>query len=158
VQQAHALNWRALATAADLYRLDTLHGRLTHWPKPHRVLPTLLGNTLRAAEDALELDAGVNLESYVVRHLDDMPAALRREHDNYRGRLDLYCSLVVVFCLLIPAPLILWGISPTWVLATACGGAAGLAALAYRAAVASARGYGAALREIGCTVHAAKDA
>ena len=110
-------------------------------------LPTRLGNTLRAAEDRLNLDG--DLENYVIRHLDGLPVALRKEHRDFRTRLDLYCGLVIVFWMLIPVSIaMLLGIGPIAVLCAVGGGYAILAVISYLASISSARGYGGVLTEI----------
>jgi hypothetical protein len=150
---ALSLKWRQFVDASTLHRLDTLAIQFRHWPAPHRIMPTKLGNTLRAAEDRVADATGGNLQSFVIRHLDQMPATLRREHDEHRTRLDLYCSLTLVFCVL---PLISIGtlieFSPIWLQVSVVASYFGLAVASYNAAVASARGYGEALEEISRTL------
>ena len=141
------LDWRTFVRSSLLYRLDALDARLRWWPLPHRIMPTRLGNTLRAAEDRLNLDG--DLENYVIRHLDGLPPSLRKEHRDFRTRLDLYCGLVIVFWMLIPVSItMLLGIAPIPVLCAVAGGYAILAAISYLASITSARGYGGVLAEI----------
>ena len=94
------LPWREYVDSALLYRLDALNSSLGSWPDEHRIMPTTFGNVLRAAEDGLELNDGQRLEGFVIRHFDRLPSALRRHHREYRTRLDLYCSLLIVCDLL----------------------------------------------------------
>ena len=149
---AMALEWLQYLPPHVVYRLDILDARVSAYPMPHRILPTRLGNVLRASEDVLPLNDNENLEGFVVRHLDKMPDTLKAEHRDYRVRLDMYCTLVLVFVILALAggcsvPWLHW-----WEPCIAALGYAGLAYVSYEAAIASARQYGNALREIGLEV------
>jgi hypothetical protein len=151
--QAHSLPWRQYVDSALLYQLDALDSRLGGWPASHRIMPTTLGNTLRSAEDQLTLGQGDSLESFVIRHLDRLPPALRRNHREYRTRLDLYCSLMIVCYLLALTSIVtLAGYGPAWTVSLVAATYIGLACVSYLAAIASARGYGLILREINVRV------
>jgi hypothetical protein len=111
-------------------------------------MPTRLGNTLRAYEDRAHDPEEGRLEGLILRVYHRLPVSLQSEHDQYRSRLDLYCSLCFVLMLsaiaVVPSFLRLgW----EYVTVTA-GGLMIVATLSYRAAVASARGYGAAVEAI----------
>lgn len=149
INAANAIEWREKADpgkAAVLYRL---HMRLSDFPSaPHRFLPMRLGNILRAAEEQLG-ERGAALERFVLRNYAKVPSRLMAQHDQFRNRLDMYCVLAVVFILLGlgSVPLLLGTISVAW-WAAPLGGLLLFVALAwvsYRAAIASARGYGATL-------------
>ena len=133
--------------------------RSTSTQEPYRLLPTKLGNVLRAAEDSLPAVQGDELESFVLRRWDQTPRALQREHDEYRTRLDLYCMLVFIFFVLaiLAPPLMTRGSS--YVAATLATSFAYLvmAFVSYGAAVASARGYSTALKAIANRDNSAKN-
>lgn len=158
VADAQALDWSPYVPPEVLFRIDALDARACAYPVPHRLLPTRLGNVLRAAEDALPIGPGEDLEGFVLRHDHTLPPALRAEHRDYRVRLDMYCSLTLVFVvLLVLAAAVLGSRGAWWQAASACLGYAALSWLSYEAAVASARGYGSVLREIGRRVSTATD-
>jgi hypothetical protein len=148
--RAMALPWRSFANPDDLRRRDILAWAEDFYPRAASLVsPTVLGNTLRAYEEPILKSGETNLEGYVLKVFHRLPAALQSEHDQYRTRLDLYCSLVIVFALLmVIAPAILSSLAWTFLIGSAA--VAGMLAwMCYRAAVASARGYGNALRTIG---------
>ena len=148
-QKAGALNWKRLAPPAARYRIDSTSARLASYPVKNRILPTRLGNVLRAAEDTIELGEYENLEGYVVRHYDQLPEALQSQHKDYRTRLDMYCSLTLVFSMLAAISVVtLYNISPLWGMAIAVVVYVLMACLSYQAAIASARSYGLILQEI----------
>ncbi|OIQ84597.1 hypothetical protein GALL_335820 [mine drainage metagenome] len=152
-RSARQMGWRPKASPADLATLERLERRLGEYPARHRVLPTRLGNVIRAAEDALERD-GHELEGLIMRNYDVIPTRLMVQHDQFRDRLDMYCTLVPVFALLALgyASLLLRGqlfISTATLSALGC---VALAIVSYQAAIASARGYGAALSAIASRV------
>ena len=152
--EVEALDWRDYLPAEVRYRLETLvHQVETTYPeKESRILPTRLGNQLRAAEDEMPV-GDRDVEGFVLRHFDRLPPALRQEQDDYRKRLDMYCSLVLVFAVL--AAVGIWAvhsIAPVWITIAVAAGYLGMAYASYLAAVASARGQATALREIGAFV------
>jgi hypothetical protein len=145
---ADGFNWHTLVPADLLYKLSSLDTRLGYYPEEHRLLPTRLGNVLRATEDKVSVDDG-GLEGFVIRHHDDLPSMVRDTHRDYRTRLDMYCSLTLVFGLLTGfSPLALWGATPVWAMLIALTANAFMMIVAYEAAVASARGYAVALLEV----------
>jgi len=147
-QKAGKIDWRRLAPPVERYRIDSLSARLDSYPEMNRLLPTRLGNVLRAAEDKIDL-RGANLEGYVLRYHDQLPAAMQSEHKDYRTRLDMYCSLTLVFFMLIVLSVVtLVNIRPVWGTAVALAVYALMAGLSYQAAIASARSYGLVLQEI----------
>lgn len=152
-QLALGLPWQEYLSAHDAYRLEVLDARVGSYPKLHRVLPTRLGNVLRASEDLLPLEPEENLEGFAIRHLDRMSETLRSEHRDYRVRLDMYCTLTVVFILLAIFSLALVPRAPIWAPAVAAATYAILAQVSYEASIASARRYGNALIEIGGQVN-----
>lgn len=147
-KEAYALGWRRFSRPQALGPLDRLLNRLDDYPDDHRVLPTRLGNVLRAREDELRLDDG-DLEGLVMRQYERIPPRVRIHHDQFRTRLDMYCTLFFVFLLLMFLSLGLVAISVKPLLAAAFPASfVVLAVVSYAAAITSARGYGAALRAI----------
>lgn len=147
--RARATKWRQHLPAEVGYRLDELRNRLKYYPEVSRLLPTRLGNHMRAAEDRLELGKDENLAGYVIRHHDRLPAAIRQEHDTYRARLEMYCSLVLVFVILAAGSVAaLHGIASVPAQLAVVSGYLTASWVAYQAAIASAKGWGDAVNEI----------
>lgn len=150
VGEAMSFDWKQFAPADLIGRLDAVEVRIDEYPRPHRILPTKLGNVLRAAEDSIQHSRGEGLEGFVMRRWEEIPDELRQEHDQYRTRLDLYCTLVFVFLVLaaIAPPLITLG--SRYVVSTIAISVAYLlmSLVSYIAAVTSARGYGVVLKVI----------
>lgn len=149
LSEAKKYDWEVFASAELLRRLDAVTSRMDEFPAENRLLPTKLGNCLRATEDRLSLGEA-DLEGLVMRKWEDMPGALRKEHNDHRTRLDMYCMLVFVFLVLAVAgpALISRGESNRWVTVGLACGYAGLAWISYEAAIASARGYATVLRAV----------
>jgi hypothetical protein len=154
-RQAQRINWRDHAPAALLASEDRWRARLNDYPEASRLLPTRLGNVLRASEDALRTD-GHDLEGLVMRRYGRIPPRLMLRHDEFRDRLEMYCVLVAAFLALAFAsiPLLLGTVrdgsryahwTPPVVGASLF---IGLAWVSYRAAISSARGYGSVLSQI----------
>ncbi len=146
---ARLMGWRPHSSPALLDALDRTVQRLSDYPEEHRVLPTRLGNVLRAREDQLQRDGG-ELEGLVMRRYEHIHSRLMIQHDQFRNRLEMYCTLVVVFLLLAPIGSGLLAGQGDNNLSSA--GALGLfltlAIVSYHAAIASARGYGVVLGTI----------
>jgi hypothetical protein len=140
---AQEYDWRLHAPPDLIQRIDDKATRVSrYYPSPdYRILPTILGNTLRTYEDKLHELVGGSMEGMILRLYDSWPLSLKDEHDHYRSRLYLYCSLVLVFLLSagLAWPILFVGdwLAPS--LATVI--AATSAYFSYRAAIASARGY-----------------
>jgi hypothetical protein len=144
------LDWQARLSGDTAYRLDCIEARLESYPESNRVMPTRLGNVLRAAEDRLPLGEGEDIEGFVIRHYDELSPSVKDEHKDYRTRLDMYCCLVLVFTALAPLALaLLIGTTPTWGVWVFVAAYGIMAYVCYEAAIASARGYGEALDEMG---------
>lgn len=143
IASARRFGWLGSARPSAVRQLHTMVRRLDDFPvNAYRVLPTHLGNVLRAREEKAYRPAEGDLRGMVQRVFHMLPASMQSEHDQYRTRLDLYCSLVVVF-----------GISTVGAVAALTrfgwkhaltSGVVGvfLIALSYRAAIVSARAYG----------------
>ena len=146
-ESARSVPWQEHAPAGLARRVENLDQRLKEFPVDNRVLPTRLGNVLRAYED-VAFPGTAPLEGSVQRIFHTLPITLQSEHDQHRTRLNLYCSMVVVAVVLTvfaiarlssmpwsyPTGAVLGGFSVTW--------------LFYRAAIASARAYGGVLETI----------
>jgi hypothetical protein len=150
IREAESFPWRQFAPAYLMGRIDAVETQIAEYPRSHRLLPTKLGNVLRAVEDSVSTAQGDDLERFVISHWPETPRALRREHDQYRTRLDLYCMLVFVFLVLaILAPLLIT-LGSGYLIGTVATASAYLimSFVSYAAAVASARGYGTTLKAI----------
>lgn len=149
-EQVRRHAWEKYAPISDRRQVDSLAAaaRRAYPDTDLAIRPTRLGNTLRAYEDPVEAEIGAPIERFVQRVFHKLPPATQVNHDHVRARLDLYCSLVVVF--------VLGGAIAVAVLATVdaveavIAGAVApvLAWLSYRAAVTSARHYGTMLQTI----------
>jgi hypothetical protein len=150
IARARAMPWEKFAKSADLRRKDDLEKALRAYPATDRLIkPTRLGNTLRAYEEPILRESPGNLENYVRLSFHTLPSAMQTEHDQFRRRLDLYCSLVVTSLLTTLAGATILAVGG-W--KASCFGLAVATALfgwlSYRAAIASARGYGSVLETI----------
>ena len=144
------IDWREHLPADTLYRMDCIDARLNSYPESNRLLPTRLGNVLRAAEENLPLGDDEDLEGFVIRYYDQLSPSLKDEHKDYRTRLDMYCCLVLVFVALAPLALgLLIGMTPAWGVGLFVAAYAIMVYVCYEAAIASARGYGEILQEMG---------
>ena len=56
------LEWPSRCDPVRLHLWDITKLKLAEYPRPHRVLPTRLGNVMRAAEDQVVLGSGEDLE------------------------------------------------------------------------------------------------
>jgi heme A synthase len=112
-------------------------------------MPTKLGNILRSTEDRIT-PAGGDTEGLMLRSAETVTPRLRRHHDQFRTRLDMYCTLVFIQLVLAGLTLILLVPTTAPLAATLLTTAAfcGLAVLSYSAAIASAQGYCSTLRAI----------
>ena len=112
------------------------------YPISSRILPTKLGNLIRATEDTLQSTNG-DLQGSVLRRYVMVSREVQIQYDQSRNRLEMYCILVFVSALLvILTPIILLG-SDIRVAAIAIisGIFAVLSMASYGAAIASASGY-----------------
>jgi hypothetical protein len=147
-EKVQSINWMMRAPSAIRYRLASIDARFQSYPRA-RLLPTRLGNVLRAAEDKVTRNRGENLQGFVIRHLDELPPALQSQHKEYRTRLDMYCCLTVAFSVLVAiSVVVLRDATPIWGVLGAVVIYALLACLSYQAAIATARAYGLILLEI----------
>ena len=153
LQVADAFAWEEYAPTRERRRMDGLTRALEQYPEAdHLIRPTRLGNTLtafeeRALEERVDDPRAGTLEGFVQEFFDEMPLSLQIQHDEFRSRLDLYCTLVAVF--VISGVIgVLAGVGAEHGARTMLVTAAltvVLTWLSYRAAIASARGYGSVL-------------
>ncbi|MHA7154218.1 hypothetical protein [Arthrobacter sp. TMN-50] len=145
--EADNLEWWKYCRPWDSARLLRLDRDLDEFPEDFRIMPTKLGNILRAAEDQLR-NAGGDIEGFVMRHRHLVPPRVLAHHDQFRTRLDMYCTLVFVAATVaLTSVPTLWDLPalgrivvPLVLLVISCA--------SYGAALSSARGYTTALRQI----------
>jgi hypothetical protein len=144
-----SVNWRSYCSPWDLVKIDQLRRDRRLYPDDDRILPTRLGNVMRATEDRLENAEG-DVQGFVLRHYAAAPRLVQLQHDQFRNRLDMYCTMVFVtasLVLLTPAILLRSG-TGSLAVPIISGIFAILSVASYHAAVASAGGYCAALKEM----------
>lgn len=148
--QLDKMNWQSWSDAWRIAIVDHLTNEEDGYPpQAYRVLPTKLGNLIRATEDQLSSTDG-DLQGFALRRYGTAPRLVQIAHDQYRNRLEMYCTLVFVsagLCLLTLAVLLTSSVG--WVaVAIVAGGFGTLSASSYLAAIASAGGYCSALKEM----------
>lgn len=133
--------WMPLCDASHLARIQTLVKAHERYPQAHRVMPTRLGNLIRATEDLL--DSGTqDVQSFVHRRRNLVSSRIRAQHDQFRTRLEMYCTLVLVNGVLLAlAPLILADHVGGTASAVTSAGFAAMGIVSYLAALTSAEGY-----------------
>jgi hypothetical protein len=139
-------SWRSYSDAWHLARIDTLLSDDEIYPDLTRIMPTKLGNLIRATED--ELDTGGDLQGFVLRRHAAVPRRVQLQHDRFRTRMEMYCIMAFVSAsLFLLAFIILLPVGVSFVSSTITAvGFAALSEASYLAAIASAYGYCAALR------------
>jgi hypothetical protein len=148
-----ATAWLDFTTREERRHIDALAAALEGYPrKGHLIQPTRFGNTMRAYEERVHgLRGGAPLERFVQTVWHELPAHVQRAHGQLRARLDLYCTLLVVFMVsgvvAIVAFIDLHDRDTTLLGVTAVLTLVG-PWLAYRAAITSARAYGTILTTI----------
>lgn len=148
-----SLKWWFKCDPRDMARVDSLLWAEKDYPSESRILPTRLGNVIRATEDKLH-GAGDDMEGFAMRRREMVSQRVQIQHDQFRTRLDMYCILVFVAGIVaIAAPLILLvdvsAHSYGWVEVLVVTLAFGLLSLSsYHAAIASARGYVTVLQQM----------
>jgi hypothetical protein len=143
-------DWQDWCDAWRIAKIEHLRVAEEAYPlKAQRILPTKLGNLIRATEDQLR-HTDDDVQGFALRRYAGAPPLVQAEHDKFRSRLDMYCTLVFVSAiLLIFTPLILLqsgiGIAQIVIISVGFGM---LSQASYLAAIASARGYCSALWEM----------
>lgn len=111
------------------------------FPEVSRTLPTRLGNVLRSTEDELDT-AGNEVADFVFSRRELVPERIRLQHDQFRTRLDMYSTLVMVSGGLVPLSFgILWNHSKLFVAVAIAILFLIFAIVSYWAAISSAHGY-----------------
>ncbi|TDP96638.1 hypothetical protein [Labedaea rhizosphaerae] len=146
---ADDLTLRHFARPDRLGRSLQLIKALDEYPRIHRMMPTKLGNVLRATEDVVTPE-GEETEGIVLRRGETIPPRLRQHHDQFRTRLDMYCTLVFIHVILAALALVVLGTRTGMFVGAVLVAVVFLifAIASYSAAIASARGYCATLRAI----------
>lgn len=140
--------WRSWCDAWRLAKVDHLMNEEKGYPDAFRVLPTRLGNLLRATEDQLRQTDG-DLQGYALRRYEMVPRQVQIQHDVYRTRLEMYCTLVFVSAsLMLFALITLLGRVNIVAIVITSASFALMSAVSYLAALASADGYCFALRQM----------
>ena len=138
--------WIEHAPIELVRRLTNLDKRLADYPDAANMQPTRLGNVIRHFEDETAADS---VESLVEEVFDQLPFSLQLSHDEQRGRLDLYCSMTFVWLFVAGVAVVRlgWRVERSYCISAIAVGVLS-AWFTYRAAVASARYYGALLIQI----------
>jgi hypothetical protein len=145
------LTWQDRIPAEKAEKIDRIGSRIREHPKVHRLRPTRLGNIIRATEDSLNLSENETLQAFVLRRRELVSTRVKQHHDQYRTRLDMYCTLVFIYVILSMLSLVLFATitAPQWIgICVIAGLFLGMALVSYSAAIASAGGYCTALMEI----------
>lgn len=134
-----------------LRRLANVNTRLHDFPhadspRLSRIMPTRLGNVLRSYVDQLESEEVG--QAFILGIYGRLPPHLRAQHDEWRVRLNLYCSMFFVVVLTTAATAALFA-PQHWRYAISAAGVGIVAMwLVYRGAIATARYYGLLLLSI----------
>jgi hypothetical protein len=147
ISEFSTTDWRSWCDPWLLARIDHLLNAEDAYPVTSRILPTKLGNLIRATEDQLQ-NTGDDVHGFALRRYATAPPLVQMQHDQFRNRLEMYCVLVFVSASLSALTVIILlghGISAT-VIAIISGSFAALCEASYLAALASAGGYCAALK------------
>lgn len=141
--------WRSHCRPWHLAKIDHLLKQVATYPADDRILPTRLGNVMRTTEDNLKNTDG-DIEGFVLRRYGMASRRIQIQHDQFRNRLEMYCTLVYVsVSLVLLTPIILAGSGLGGLTVTIVAGAFfALCLTSYQAAIASAGGYCAALKEM----------
>jgi len=141
--------WQQYCRPWHVVKIEQLLEGASLYPKDDRILPTRLGNVMRATEDRLKY-AEDDVQGFVLRRYAAAPRPVQLQHDEFRNRLDMYCIMVFVsgaLALLTPLLLVDSGVRALAVVMI-CGIFVALSVASYGAAIASAGGYCAALKEM----------
>lgn len=140
--------WRSWCDAWRLAKVDHLINEEKCYPDTSRILPTRLGNLLRATEDTLRHADG-DLQGFALRRYGMVSRQVQIAHDIYRTRLEMYCTLVFVSAsLMLLTPIALLGHVNIIAAAITFVSFAVMSVVSYLAALASAGGYCFALRQM----------
>jgi hypothetical protein len=138
-RRLETIAWSDALTTVERQRKALATARLLTYPAEARLLPTRLGNVMRAAEDDAGQRYGLDTVTMLPRLYPHLSAATREMLSDMRNQLD--ASVRFCFALLVAATLSAVGLARHgWWLVTAMSVA--LAWLAYRAAIRAAVGWG----------------
>jgi hypothetical protein len=146
-EQFRVLTWYAQCRPWEVAKVDQLDRQLGEYTELRaRKMPTRLGNVHRRYEDELQnVDKWVG--TFAMENRSRVSPGVQLQHDQFRQRLDMYCTLVFVTLACIPVTVALLVTEvPIWAWLIVCGGFAVLAWISYLSAIASAHAYGATLR------------
>jgi hypothetical protein len=145
--------WRDQADAWRLARVDRLLSEEKAYPVDSRILPTRLGNLIRATEDELR-NAGGDVRSFVLRQRGKVSRRVQIQHDQFRTRLDMYCTMVFVslFLAAISPVALVDRVGPIAITVTSVSFII-MAVASYLAAITSAGGYCTALKQMDAVAH-----
>lgn len=130
--------WRVFEARRNVAAMVRLQSR---FPPEQRILPTALGNVLRAAEDSAGQRYGLDTVTLWPALYSVLSPAVREAVDDQRDQMDVAARLsAVLFLCALASIAMLWSY-PYWMLGFAAAALVG-ARLAYRAAVAAGEGYG----------------
>jgi hypothetical protein len=146
------ITWRDLCKPWDLAKVEQIDVQLQDYPLlPTRTMPTKLGNILRRTEDSLD-NAGDDIQGFAMRRRALVSARVQTQHDQFRDRLDMYCTLVFVSAVLVAVSVLaLWDRVRWWQTSLLAVGFAVFSGICYGSAIASARGYCVTLRQMDTT-------
>ena len=140
--------WRNWCEPWRLAKVDHLSKQEERYPDSFRILPTKLGNLLRATEDKLSYAAG-DLQGYALQRYDMVSRQVQIQHDVYRTRLEMYCTLVFVSAsLVLLTPVVLLDRVDVVAIVVTAVSFAVMSIVSYIASLASADGYCFALRQM----------
>lgn len=148
---AAAYSWRGHADAAIVRSfIATVRARDKYPETSYRILPTRIGNTIRAAEEHAFGRTVSNLEGKVLLVFEELPVSIQLQHDLHRRQLNLYCTLLFVAVFLGAVSATTLGLVHGWTYAvTSLGLAAAVAFVTWQAAVLASEGYASTLETIG---------
>ncbi len=140
--------WKDRADAWRLEKVERLVAEYELYPDDSRIRPTKLGNLLRATEDELK-HAGDDVQRFAFRYRERVPPRVRLQHDQYRTRLDMYCTLVFVSLFLVAmTPVTLVGRISILATVITMGSFSLMAVVSYLAAISSAKAYCTILKQM----------
>ena len=142
-------DWRLWCDAWRLGKIDSLADEEKRYPVDSRILPTKLGNLIRATEDTLRY-ADTDLQGFVLRRRAMISRRLQIQYDQSHNRLEMYSILTFVSTLLaILTPIILLGSGiGIDTIAIIFGSFVAFSVASYHAVIGSARGYCAILKQM----------
>jgi hypothetical protein len=149
LSKASRLVWADYLDPTDHRKLERIRSDIRDYPpRPARALPTRIGNIIRGAEDRARPKSPDPLSGWIIDVFNELPEAMREQHDEHRTRLDLYASLIPVFILVQTLSMaLLWSYWSR--MALALGISFILMLVSYAGAIAGARGYAQTLLAIG---------